>query len=80
MDSIEPRLVRCFAAVFPRVPDSQIRRARVETLEPWDSVAMATLVAAVEEEFGVEFEVDGLTNLTSFESILGYLRQVEASQ
>ena len=80
MDNIEPRLVRCFAAVFPGVPDSQIRRASVRTLECWDSVAMATLIAAVGEEFGVDFEVDGLTNLISFESILGYLRQVEASQ
>lgn len=79
MNNIEPRLVRCFSAVFPGVPEPQIASASMENVESWDSVAMATLVTAVEEEFGVEFDVDNLSNLTSFESMLGYLKQLKAS-
>lgn len=79
MNNIEPRLVRCFSAVFPGVPEPQIASASMENVESWDSVAMATLVTAVEEEFGVEFDVDNLSSLTSFESMLGYLKQLKAS-
>ena len=79
MNNIEPRLIRCFSAVFPDVPEPQIASASMENVESWDSVAMATLVTAVEEEFGVEFDVDNLSNLTSFESMLGYLKQLKAS-
>lgn len=80
MNEIKPRLVRCFSAVFPNVPEQQIANASVETVESWDSVAMATLITAVEEEFDVEFDVDSLSNLTSFESIFGYLSQLKAAR
>ena len=78
MNNIEPRLVRCFLAVFPSVAAPQITSASVDTDAAWDSVAMATLVTAVEEEFAVEFDVDSLSNLTSFQSILDYLKQLQA--
>ena len=80
MNDIEPRLVRCFSAVCPGIPEPQITNANVETIETWDSVAMATLVTAVEEEFGVEFDVDSLSTLTSFQGILGNLKQLKATQ
>ena len=80
MNNIEPRLVRCFSAVFPSVPAPQITSASVETVETWDSVAMATLVTTIEEEFGVEFDVDTLSDLTSFESILDYLTRLNITQ
>lgn len=80
MNDIEPRLLRCFSAVFPGIPEPQITNANVETIETWDSVAMATLVTAVEEEFGVEFDVDSLSTLTSFQGILGNLKQLKATQ
>jgi len=80
VNEIEPRLIRCFSAVFPNITVPQIPKASVENVETWDSVAMATLITAVEEEFGVEFDVDNLSNLTSFESILGYLKRQQAIQ
>jgi acyl carrier protein len=80
VNDIEPRLARCFSAVFPGISEAQIKNASVETVEAWDSVAMATLVTAVEEEFGIEFDVDSLSYLTSFESVLGYLKQLKAAQ
>ena len=80
MNDIEPRLVRCFSAVFPGISGAQIKNASVETVEAWDSVAMATLVTAVEEEFGIEFDMDSLSSLTSFESILDYLNQLKTAQ
>ena len=80
MNEIEQRLVRCFSAVFPRIQGPQIKNTSVENNESWDSVAMATLVTAVEEEFAIEFDVDSLSNLTSFQSMLDYLKQIKTTQ
>ena len=74
MNEIESRLDRCFAAVFPDLPASQIRSATVETVKGWDSVATATLITTIEEEFGVEFDVESVGELTSYSAIQAALQ------
>jgi acyl carrier protein len=64
LSDIEVRLIRCFAAVFPGLSDDQIVSASVDTVEAWDSVAAATLVSVIEEEFGIEFNEEILVELT----------------
>ena len=39
----------------------------------WDSVGHLNLMLGLEDRFGVSFEVDDLTRLTSVEAILAYL-------
>ena len=75
MNDVQARLTRCFAAVFPNIPDQQITGASLDTVEGWDSVAAATLVTTVEEEFGIEFDAEILGDLTSYQSILDCLRR-----
>jgi acyl carrier protein len=75
MNDIEARLTRCFAAVFPDISEHQITNSSLDTVEGWDSVAAATLVTTVEEEFGVECDAEILESLTSYQSILDYLRR-----
>ena len=69
MNDLQGRLVRCFAAVFPNLPESQIKTTGLETVEGWDSVAAATLIATIEEEFGVEFDAETVGGLTSYGAI-----------
>lgn len=69
MSDLYGRLSRCFSAVFPNLPESQITAASVETVEGWDSVAAATLITTIEEEFGVEFDVEAVGTLTSYAAI-----------
>lgn len=73
MSDLQGRLTRCFAAVFPSLPEQQITTASLDTVEGWDSVAAATLITAIEEEFGVEFDMETVGNLTSYEAIETYL-------
>ena len=73
MNDIAARLTRCFSAVFPNIPAEQIATASLETVEGWDSVAAATLVVTIEEEFGIEFEVEVVGDLSSYQSIFDYL-------
>lgn len=77
MDDIEARLVNCFSAVFPELTDEQILSATSTTVRSWDSVAVVTLVAVVEEEFGVSLESDDLSHLSSFGGFLSSLRKAE---
>ena len=69
----EPRLVRCFSLVFPNLPAGEIRTAGVETIDEWDSLASVTLVAVLQEEFGMEIDLGDLPELTSFHAVLRYL-------
>jgi len=68
------RLSRCFSAVFPNLRREELLTARPENVEGWDSVAFATLVAVVEEEFALELEPEDMEQLASYAGMLAYLR------
>ena len=74
MTDIRSRLIQCFSAVFPELSEEQIQHASIETVETWDSFAAVTLLAVVQEEFGVQIEDADLMELTSFERMLAYLQ------
>ena len=69
MNDLQGRLSRCFAAVFSHLSESQVAAASVDTVKEWDSVAAATLITTIEEEFGIEFDMDTVGKLTSYQAI-----------
>lgn len=69
----ESRLIECFASVFPDAPRDQLSTATSTTLPGWDSIALATLIATVEEEFGVILPAEDYGSLNSFAAFLGQL-------
>jgi acyl carrier protein len=71
----DDRLVRCFLCVFPTLTPDQIRAARVESLDAWDSLATVTLVALIGEEFGVPIDLSDLPELCSFEAFQNFLHR-----
>jgi acyl carrier protein len=73
MDPIALRLTTCFQTVFPDLPAEEIAAASQATVAAWDSVAAITLVNVVEEEFGIEMDLDQLADLDSFSRIRDYL-------
>jgi acyl carrier protein len=75
MDEMEIRLSQCFLAVFPDLTADAIPQACSASLEGWDSVAMVTLLAIVEEEFGIAIEVDDPGRFDSFKEILSFLQE-----
>jgi acyl carrier protein len=70
---LEDRLVRCFSSVFPALTDEEIRGADVELLGDMDSLAGVTLVALIDQEFGVELDLEVLFRLHTFEGVRRYL-------
>jgi len=77
MNDIQARLTRCFAAVFPQVPEVRIRFITQESTEGWDSVITATLLTVIEEEFAIVIDSEDLERLDSFERIQEYLSRLE---
>ena len=74
MDETQKRLANCFRVVFPDLPEAEIFSASQETVAAWDSVAAITLVNVIEEEFGVELDLDDMAKLDSFSRISDYLQ------
>lgn len=73
MSDTEQRLVRCFQAVFPDLSANDVTRASASSLAAWDSVATVTLAAALEEEFNVQFELEEIEKMNSFQNCLNVL-------
>jgi acyl carrier protein len=77
MDEMEKRLAACFLAVLPELTVEEIPQASATSVKSWDSVATITLIAVVEEEFGISIDVEDPAQFDSFQQILGYLREGE---
>ena len=73
MDEHRARLTKCFAAVFPDLPAAEIAAATLTGVKAWDSIAHVTLLAVVEEEFGITVDAVDLEHLTSYDALLDYL-------
>lgn len=69
MQTNESKLKEVLAAVFGGDPESVDRNWSMESVEKWDSLNHLKLVLALEEDFGVAFNEEQLTNLFSYESI-----------
>jgi acyl carrier protein len=76
----DDRLVRCFASVFPTLSEGEIRTAAVGPLFEVDSLAWVTLVALIDQEFGVNAEPSDLLELGSFEGISQFLQRHRTSE
>jgi acyl carrier protein len=61
--------------VFPKARKEELRNASAASLAGWDSVAHVTLLSALSEEFGFDFDIDDFEELTSYSKITGYLEK-----
>ena len=70
MDPTSKRLAACFSRVFPGLTAEAALKASAGGLPEWDSLATLTLLALIEEEFGVGIDLDDLEEAPSFKSFL----------
>jgi acyl carrier protein len=75
MDEMEKRLAACFSAVLPELAPEEISQASANSLKSWDSVTTVTLLAVVEEEFGISIDDENPARFDSFKNILTYLQE-----
>lgn len=67
------KLARCFSAAFPGITNGEIANIDVAQLVGADSLAGVTLLALIDEEFGVDLDMAVLLELGSLASIAQYL-------
>jgi acyl carrier protein len=80
MDNSAARLAHCFRAVFPELSQGDVGAASTESVSRWDSLASATLMALIEEEFGIALSPEALDDFTSFERILAHVERDSLSR
>jgi hypothetical protein len=75
-DTVEFRLAVCFRTLFPDLSSAEIPRVTASSMASWDSMATVTLVALVEEEFGIRMAPDDYVFASSYPLLLDYVRGV----
>lgn len=73
--STSERLKGCFATVFPDLSPEEIPHASHASVANWDSLATVTLIAIIEEEFGVSVEPETFEYMVSYPLVLEYLKE-----
>jgi acyl carrier protein len=75
MKDVDDRLMHCFGSVFPSAPSEEIQAVKFEEITGWDSLRGVTLLAVLEEEFGVQMDLPELLELETFEAVKQLLMQ-----
>jgi len=73
MSGSEERLQAVFRAVFDLPASADVANCRQANTPAWDSMAHVSLVAAIEEEFGLTIDAGDSLTLSSYESARLYL-------
>lgn len=56
------------------IPMEEVEAATMESVDKWDSIGQMSLVAIIEDAFGIEFEPDEVMQFTSFAAGVGILK------
>ena len=74
MDDLEQRLIRAFRVTFPELGEHDVPQADSASVAGWDSIATVTLINVVEEELGIQIDVEDIEDFMSFRRFHDYLR------
>jgi acyl carrier protein len=74
MNQTRARLIQCFSAVFPDLGEDEIPQVARESMANWDSLANFSLIAVIEEEFGIRIDADDVDRFVSFGSVVEILQ------
>jgi acyl carrier protein len=75
MSDTRQRLINCFQSVFPNLGPAEVPVATMASVATWDSLAGASLLTVIEEEFSVQVAPEDFDRFVSFELILDYLER-----
>jgi acyl carrier protein len=71
----DDRLMRCFLSALPGATRDELKTAKFDAMAGWDSLRGVTLLAILDEEFGVQIDLPELLELQTFDSVKRYLLQ-----
>lgn len=56
------------------IPMEEVENATMESVDKWDSIGQMSLVAIIEDAFGIEFDPDEVMRFTSFAAGIDILK------
>lgn len=65
MDSDAARYQQVFLEAFA-VDERALLDLTYQSIQAWDSIGHMALIASIEEEFGIELDIDDITSFSSF--------------
>jgi acyl carrier protein len=71
--SVASRLRTVFVDTLELGDDVAVEQLKYRDIEQWDSLGHMTLVAAIEDEFGVQLDTDQVIDMSSFKVALDML-------
>lgn len=71
--SLSERLRTVFVDALQLDDDVDVENLKYRDIEAWDSVGHMALIAAIEDEFDVQFETDQVIDMSSFKVALDML-------
>ncbi len=71
---MEQKIKEIMANVFGISPDEIPENADSSDTKEWDSLKHMTLILALEEEFGIEFDEQQIVEMTSFKKLLDVIQ------
>jgi acyl carrier protein len=75
MDIDQEKFRQCVLRALKIGPDRYRADLRIGDIEEWDSVAHLDLMSEIEQEFGVRFDLDEMTTLTSLPELVARLER-----
>ncbi|MFJ1762638.1 acyl carrier protein [Amycolatopsis sp. NPDC088138] len=76
--SVAPKLREVFVEALDLEPGVDVENLKYRDLEAWDSVGHMALVAAIEDEFDVEFDTDQVIDMSSFKVAVDMVTELQA--
>jgi acyl carrier protein len=78
MSAVAPKLREVFVEALGLDSDVDVENLKYRDLEAWDSVGHMALVAAIEDEFDVEFDTDQVIDMSSFKVAVDMVTELQS--
>ncbi|RSM38570.1 acyl carrier protein [Amycolatopsis balhimycina DSM 5908] len=76
--SVAPKLREVFVEALDLDGDVDVENLKYRDIEAWDSVGHMALVAAIEDEFDVEFDTDQVIDMSSFKVAVDMVTELQS--
>jgi acyl carrier protein len=79
MAEIAGKLREVFVEALDLDGDVDVENLKYRDIEAWDSVGHMALVAAIEDEFDVEFDTDQVIDMSSFKVAVDMVKELQSA-
>lgn len=77
-DDIPQRLRGVFVEALDLDEGTEVEALKYREIEAWDSVGHMALIAAIEDEFDIQFETDQVIDMSSFKVSVDMVKEMTA--